>query len=166
MLAVGLEPTTVLRRSDSLDNAIPLLVCPRLTNQAAIGSASTSIRDHRHIIVFGAPLPFRLRERSITTAQTFDVKNPHWLRTWFSRCNWLTCPEGTLDISRGWSESENPRNHQPEIHPPWKGARRGFVCRPFRAWKLGARNPGIASPANLRWASGTKTDVKPDASRF
>ncbi len=65
MLAVGLEPTTVLRRSDSLDNAIPLLVCPRLTNQAAIGSASTSIRDHRHIFVFGAPLPFRLGERIV-----------------------------------------------------------------------------------------------------
>ena len=46
MLAVGLEPTTVLRRTDSLENAIPLLVFPRLKIQAAIGSTSTSIRDH------------------------------------------------------------------------------------------------------------------------
>ena len=38
------------RRSDSLDNAIPLLVDPRLwlfEPGAAIGSASTSARDHR-----------------------------------------------------------------------------------------------------------------------
>ncbi len=64
ILAVGFEPTTVLRRTDSLENAIPLLVYPRLKIQAAIGSASTSIRDH-HTIVFGAPLPFRLRERIV-----------------------------------------------------------------------------------------------------
>src|SRR5262249_6041477 len=39
---------------------------------AAIGSASTSVRDHR-LIVFGAPLPFRLRERGLYVFSQLDA---------------------------------------------------------------------------------------------
>jgi len=97
MLAVGLEPTTGLRRSDSLENAIPLLVCPRLTNQAAIGSASISVCDHplnrfwcaSAISATRACLVFSLRSRRQRKAQgaakAQPERNPGNADGWFNQ---------------------------------------------------------------------------------
>ncbi len=49
MLAIGFEPTSGLSPVGQFGNAIPLLVDPRLVAEAAIGSTSTSARDHRSL---------------------------------------------------------------------------------------------------------------------
>lgn len=63
MLAVAFEPTPGYVPVGQFGNRDSLAgLSPPQLSEVAIGSTSTSVRDHP-ASVFGAPLPFRLRER-------------------------------------------------------------------------------------------------------